>query len=293
LSAAFILGAAANQVWQKFQEEDRAVPAELVFAHHLNNPAELDKLQRRGENGQELSFLPNDPFPFSGYAANSYGNGQHELLIQFIKGKTLSAKGWHLNGEPNESIVKNGTGFIMETDDPQVGFFYKDGFEIAYQGKRDNGKSYRECFKDGSHITYHTNGKKKEHSFYVDGKRSDTWQTWNRDGVLIQQIHYKKGKAEGTIREWHDNSKPKEIISVKMGKPDGLWTEYNEDGSLLRVMNYSHGKAEGKWKSFYRTGGIRFEGNFVNDKKQGVCSWWEENGHLKYSKTYAMGTPAY
>ena len=79
----------------------------MVFAHHLNNPTELDKLQRRGENGQELSYLPNDPIPFSGYAANSYGYGQNELLIQFIKGKTLSAKGSHLNGEPNAKQNSN------------------------------------------------------------------------------------------------------------------------------------------------------------------------------------------
>ena len=134
---AFIVGVTANQAWQNFQEQEITVIPELVFAHHLNNPAELDKLQRRGENGMELFFLPNDPIPFSGYAANSYGNGQYQLLIQFIKGKTLSAKGWHLNGEPSESTVKNGTGFIMETDDPEVGFFYENGFEIAYRGKRE------------------------------------------------------------------------------------------------------------------------------------------------------------
>ena len=289
----FILGATANQAWQNFHEQEIEFVPELVFAHHLNNPAELDKLQRRGENGKELTYLPNDRNPFSGFAANSYGNGQHELLVQIIKGKTISAKGWHLNGEPSESTVKNGMGFIMETDDPEVGFYFENGFEIAYQGKGDNEKLYHQSFKDGSQISYHTNGNKKEQSYHVYGKRSGTWETWNREGVLIRQIHYKQGKAEGTIREWHDNSKPKEIISVKMGKPNGLWTEYNKDGSLLRVMNYSHGKVTGKWKSFYKTGGIRFEGNFVNDKKQGVCSWWEENGQLKYSKIYALGTPAY
>ena len=287
------MGASTNEAWKKFQEQENTVVPKLVFTHHFNNLVDLDKLQRRGENGQELTYLPNDPNPFSGYAANSYDNGQHELLIQFINGKTLSAKGWHLNGEPNESSVKNGMGFIMETDDPEVGFFYENGFEIAYQGKRDNERLYRESYKDGSHIVYHPNGKKKEQTFYVHGKRSGTWQTWNYNGVLIRQIHYKEGKAEGAIREWHGNTRPKEIISVKNGKPHGLWTEYNEDGSLLRVMNFSHGKAEGKWKSFYKTGGIRFEGKFVNDKKQGVFSWWEENGHLKYSKIYAMGTPAY
>jgi hypothetical protein len=32
----------------------------------------------------------------------------------------------------------------METDDPEVGFFYENGFEIAYRGKKDNGNLYRE-----------------------------------------------------------------------------------------------------------------------------------------------------
>lgn len=290
---AFIIGAAANQVWQKLQEQEIAVVPELVFAHHLDNPAELDKLQRRGESGRELSFLPNDLNPFSGFATSTYPSGQNEILVQFNQGKPLSAQGYLLNGEPNNSTIKNGYGFIMETDNPLVGFFYEDGFEIAYRGRNDSGKLFRQSYRDGSHISYHANGKKRDLTYYVGGLRKGVWRAWNNKGVLVRETHYKKGKVEGTAREWHDNERPKKIISVKKGKPNGLWTEYDEEGNLLAIRNFSHGKAEGKWKSFHKTGGIRFEGNFVNDKKDGVCSWWEENGHLKYSKFYAMGTPAY
>jgi antitoxin component YwqK of YwqJK toxin-antitoxin module len=50
-----------------------------------------------------------------------------------------------------------------------------------------------------------------------------------------------------------------------------MWTEYDEQGKLLAIRNFSHGKAEGKWKTFHRNGGVKFEGTFLNDKKQGNC----------------------
>ena len=108
----------------------------VQFVHEINQPANLDILQRRGDEGEDLHYLPNQKLPFSGYAASSYTNGQKEVLAQFKNGKLIFAQGWKFNGEPNISKVENGTGFIMETDDPEVGFYYENGIEIAYRGKK-------------------------------------------------------------------------------------------------------------------------------------------------------------
>lgn len=243
---AFILETATNQGWVNFRGQEITVAPKLVFAHHLNNPTELDKLQRRGENGRKLSFLPKDPIPFSGYAANSCGNGQHQLVIQFRQGKTLSAMGWHLNGDPNESKVKNGMGFILETDDPQVGFFHEDGFEIAYKRKGDNGKQYRQCFLDGSHISYHAKDSRRDKTYFKNHKQNGLWKSLNAEGSLIREAHHNNGKAQGTIREWHGKGNPRQIIPVENSNVNGMWTEYDDQGKLLAIRNFSHGKAETK-----------------------------------------------
>ena len=290
---AFAAGFFTHFIWLGLNMEPISTARESARTHSPNDSVDLDILQARGKLGYELRFMPNMEEPFSGYARRVHSNGQTQLLFHFENGRAKSARGWHFNGDPTDSLIEDGKGFIMETDDPEVGFFYENGLAIAYKGKCSVGKPYRHSFRDGSQISYHRKGIKRESARYLEGLRHGYWRTWNSEGILIKEMQYEKGKAEGFVREWHDNGTPKEIIAVKGGKPNGLWTEYDEDGSLLRVMNYSHGKAEGKWKSFHRTGGLRFEGNFVNDKKQGVCSWWEENGHLKYSKIYAKGTPAH
>ena len=59
----------------------------------------------------------------------------------------------------------------METDDPEVGFYYENGIEIAHRGKKDSGKPYHHFYRDGAVVSYHDNGIKKEEIFHADGKK--------------------------------------------------------------------------------------------------------------------------
>ena len=34
-----------------------------------------------------------------------------------------------MNGEPNETYIKSGSGFVIETDNPEVGFIYEGEFK--------------------------------------------------------------------------------------------------------------------------------------------------------------------
>ena len=163
LGLAFGLGFLTNHTLNEKYPSSKIQKKPVQVVHEINQPANLDILQRRGKE-EDLHYLPNQKLPFSGYAASSYTNGQKELLAQFKNGKLIFAQGWKFNGEQYFKSRKRDW-FIMETDDPEVGFYYENGIEIAYRGKKDSGKPYHHFYRDGAVVSYHDNGIKKKKSF--------------------------------------------------------------------------------------------------------------------------------
>jgi hypothetical protein len=69
-----------------------------------------DKLQKRGEKGEELYYAPNQQTSYTGWAKWMYGNGQISYLNQYKDGKTdgLSTE-WYKNGQKRrERTYKDG-----------------------------------------------------------------------------------------------------------------------------------------------------------------------------------------
>jgi len=93
---------------------------------------------------------------------------------------------------------------------------------------------------------------------------------------------------------------------------NGLWTEKFSDEPItgkvygyfgevkplkkVYVGNLRNGKKEGKWISYYHSIGIhllphnckfllttkkKYDYNYKDGKKDGVCTWWNENGNKK------------
>lgn len=55
-----------------------------------------------------------------------------------------------------------------------------------------------------------------------------------------------------------------------LGKKEGKATEYI-GGQILSQVNYQNDMREGYFFTNNYNGGLEVEGNFVNDKKDGVC----------------------
>ena len=271
-------------------ELTRAVPferlnMELAF---LAVPLESLQLRRVGEN-LELYFQKNRSDPYSGLAYENHPNDQLRLLFSINAGKVFSAKGWNQKGEPNQTLIKSGKGFVIELDDPEVGYVYENGLEIAYQGMTDNGKLFRISFIDGENIRYHANGKKWEQGIYENGLREGTWREWNVKGTLIKETNYSNGLYDGVCREWNEKGTNRVILHFKKGKLEGMWTVYDNEGRLSDIMVFSDGVAEGKWKSFHDNGKLEFEGNFCNDLKDGWHVWFDRRGRVTRRKYFSKG----
>ena len=120
----------------------------------ISEAIDHEKLEWRGEKGEELLYAPDPNTPYTGWEKKMHDNGQIEWLIQvkdgkrdglgtrwysnghkmgegnFKNGKLITVVGWKPNGEKSETNVVKGNGVVVD--------YNEDGTE-----KR------RDTFKDG------------------------------------------------------------------------------------------------------------------------------------------------
>ena len=95
------------------------------------------KLQKKGEEGDQLFYAPNQQTPYTGLAKVMYDNGQIHVLTHYKNGKQDGLlKAWHENGQKQfEANYKDGK---------------EDGLFIVWN---ENGTEiYRKTYKDGERV---------------------------------------------------------------------------------------------------------------------------------------------
>ena len=130
----------------------------------LDEAVVFEELQMRGEEGRESAYLLNAPQnrPYDGWAEQTHPNGQVKTAYRFEDGRVVMARGWNPWGEPDGTSVVDGRGFVVESDDSEVGYHYEGGYRVAFRGLTDSGKPYMHYFGDGLCVSWHANGEKRE-----------------------------------------------------------------------------------------------------------------------------------
>jgi len=110
---------------------------------------------------------------------------------------------------------------------------------------------------------------------------TDTEFTWNGackngfcNGYGTIQWYNKRGKKSGKV-----------VGLVKMGKSEGFCTMYNANGSKLFEGNYVNDKRNGHGIMYYSDGSI-YEGEWKDDKKNGIGKITDSNGVIEDSVKY-------
>ena len=174
-------------------------------------------------------------------------NGSNDLLI--FEGK-------YLKGKRN--------GFGREYDN--------DGL-LAFEGEYLNGE------KNGKGREYHYNGKIAFEGEYLNGKRNGKGKEYGEFGHLIYEGEYLNGRRNGKGKEYENgeinfegeylNGKRKiqeesNTISIDTNI---LFIDYFEDGEIKYEGNSINGLKNGKGKEYYRDHSLKFEGEYLYDKK--------------------------
>jgi len=123
------------------------------------------------------------------------------------------------------------------------------------------------------------------------------------DGALISEEIFVDDLKQGDTRFFFADGKVQKVVPFKDGRADGRSVEYAEDGRILALAQYRAGvlqrreeinrydKAglrQGPWKEFLPNGKVKWEGVFVDDKRQGIFKEYDATGNLKNMVKYDM-----
>ena len=142
-------------------------------------------------------------------------------------------------------------------------------FEGEYLNRKRNGKG----------IEYYNNGKKKFEGEYLNGKRHGEGIEYNENGNINYIGEYLNGER------W----KAKFDIYVKGNKATieyvngQIWNFKYYDNRNKIISEIKEGKG---YRKFFYNYTLRFEGGYLNGKKNGIFKQYDCNGHLEYEIEY-------
>tara|TARA_Y100001934_G_C12317249_1_gene758162 strand:+ start:517 stop:1104 length:588 start_codon:yes stop_codon:yes gene_type:complete len=167
------------------------------------NQVQMKSLQKRGEDGNQLYYLPHQDFPFTGKAVTYWQNGRKKTEISFKDGKRDGTKThWYASGKMLS--------------------------EINYK----NGKH------DGLLSAWYENGHWKRTGNSVDGKMVEIWTNWYENGQMRNEANYIEGYMDSAI-VWKPDGERCSKTNVNNG--NGVMVMYSDQGMEWLRVTYKDG----------------------------------------------------
>ena len=239
---------------------------------------DLDKLQKRGREGEEILYFPNSDTPYTGKVIGSRDpSGKPWELFNYKDGKLDGlSTGWYENGQKEYEInYKDG-----KVDGLATGW-YENG-----QKKYEN--NWKDGDRDGLSTSWYENGQKELEHNYKDGEKDGLSTSWYENGQKEYENNWKDGKRDELSTSWHENGQKKLEHNYKDGKEDGLSTSWHENGQKEYENNWKDGKKDGRSTAWYENGQKSFEGIY-KDGNPRVRVSWHTDGQLLWKEVYEDG----
>lgn len=211
---------------------------------------------------------------------SSFIFGQGEYTVYYYDNGNVSSEGFLENGQPNgywKTYYPNG---ILKSEGNRENFEL-DSTWVFYneEGQRVSEINYRGGKKNGTVISY-KNGVKYESGNFENDVKQGNATIYYPTGEVHKQIPYEGGKQAGNGYEY---SRDGRIITLL----------YFEDGYLRRAEKVNRyddrGKKRGPWITFHPNGVLASEGNYMNDKKNGIFKTFDKKGDLLTLEKYRDG----
>jgi antitoxin component YwqK of YwqJK toxin-antitoxin module len=131
--------------------------------------------------------------------------------------------------------------------------------------KRTKQSSYKNDVENKQSTTYHSNGKIKEITEYIEGKKNGAWSYFYDTGKKEREENYQADKKHGAWKMWYNTAQ------------------------LKLEGNYANDQKTGKWTTFHWNGNKESEGEYKNGLQEGTWTKWDENGEIIERATYFNG----
>jgi len=127
----------------------------------------------------------------------------------------------------------------------------------------------------------------KSKEFYViqnvlDGKETGSYHEYWLDHKPKKEAYFLDGKLHGSMKTWNKAGFLETVTEYSMGKLDGCEIEYGPNGDILSKYHFKNDKQFGPF--FSVSDGERTEGVFINDKKNGIISIYDQKTNSLLSK---------
>lgn len=160
--------------------------------------------------------------------------------------------------------------------------------------------------------THYNNGQLKEEITKSGEVWNGPYKKWDEQGNLIEKTLYKKG-ANAKVEYFYANGKLKSRgetywnNSKKENTITGLWQSYYPNGQLKEENECKHGRlikqvnlflengkqiiknGTGYHIDFYENGQEKYNITIINGVRNGLATWYFENGNIKKQALYASG----
>jgi len=139
---------------------------------------------------------------------------------------------------------------------------------------------------------------------YMDDKKNGPSLKYDTLGVVMSEENFVADQREGMAKYFHANGELHKEVPFKNGQEEGRGYEYGQDGRIVALLQYGAGLLrkredinkldkmglkQGPWKEFYANGKVKWEGSFVDDRKQGLFKEYDALGGLKDIAKYDVG----
>ena len=152
--------------------------------------------------------------------------------------------------------------------------FSGTAFEMYDEKKIKNEVEFKNGKQDGQTIAFNEDGSINRLYHFKDGEEHGDFEDydhgWNSTGIKIGK--YKNGKYEGVLTGYFTLKDP--ITKKEIQGPKGK-------GNVEYIKNFTNGLKNGSYIAYYENGKTEREGNWVNDKADGVWKFYYEDGSIR------------
>jgi len=141
--------------------------------------------------------------------------------------------------------------------------------EVEMKGGKKNGKLIKRYFDNKIELI----------AFYKNDLLEGIETHYYNNGNRSMEIHYVKGIKNGPAISWYYNGVLKEKGYYVNNLFDGNWENYDERGLLTGEGSFVQGT--GKRITYDEMGRLKCETNFVNNKKDGVETYFFPSGEIE------------
>ncbi len=112
-----------------------------------------------------------------------------------------------------------------------------------------------------------------------------THRTYHKNGRLEREVSYKNNVLHGEYRIYYEDGKLHQEKFFKNGKLDGIFKAYDEEGVLYFDISYKDGKQDGIMNTYYKTGILEYRETY-KDGRMTHKETYGPSGELLFRQKY-------